>query len=82
MLTSFFEWTSAYRPLFGLVVAICAAINNYLYFKHIKEGKCRADDFGYFIRLWRAKERDGLIVKYTSIIAAVSGVIYIVSLNI
>jgi hypothetical protein len=39
----------------------------------VNEGKCRADDFGYFLRLWQEGHRDGLIVMCLSIGAVVSG---------
>lgn len=77
MLSSILEWLYPYRLFFACVIAFCGIMNNYIHWKHITTGKCRPDDFGYLIRLWRSGDRDGRIVMWLSIVAIVSGVILI-----
>ena len=65
MLTDVLEWLYPYRNFFSFLIVFCSVVNNYLWAKHVNEGKCRADDFGYFLRLWRKKNsrrrnRDGV----------------------
>ena len=73
MLTNILEWLYPYRIVFSFLLTFCGIVNNYLYFKHVNDGKSRPDDFGYFLRLWRAGHRDGIIVMCLSIGAVLSG---------
>ncbi len=73
MLSNILDWLYPYRIVFGCLIAFCGIVNNYLYYKHVNEGKSRPDDFGYFLRLWREGHRDGIIVMCLSILAVVSG---------
>ena len=73
MLLDILEWLYPYRTIFAFLLAFCGVVNNYLYFKHVNSGNCRADDYGYFLRLWRDGKRDGIIVIILSVGAFVSG---------
>lgn len=70
---SILEWLNPYRTVFTCLLLFCTVVNNYLWLKHVNAGKARADDFGYFLRLWREGHRDGIIVMSLSIGAVVSG---------
>lgn len=77
MLSDVLQWLYPYRSLFSFLIVFCSIVNNYLWLKHVNEGKCRADDFGYFLRLWREGTRDGVIVMWLSILAIVSGATFL-----
>ena len=81
MLTDVLEWLYPYRNFFSFLIVFCSVLNNYLWAKHVNEGKCRADDFGYFLRLWRKKTPDGVIVMGLSILAVVSGATFLAILT-
>ena len=81
MLTDVLEWFYPYRNFFSFLIVFCGVVNNYLWAKHVNEGKCRADDFGYFLRLWRERTRDGVIVMWLSILAVVSGASFLAILT-
>jgi hypothetical protein len=81
MLTDVLEWLYPYRNLFSFLLVFSSIVNNYLWAKHVNEGKCRVDDFGYFLRLWRERTRDGLIVMWLSILAVVSGLTFLAILT-
>lgn len=81
MLKDILEWLYPYRSFFSFLIVFCSIVNNYLWFKHVNQGKCRADDFGYFLRLWREGTRDGVIVMWLSILATVSGATFLAILT-
>lgn len=74
------SWINENRHGLTLLLMLFVAINNFLYFKHVLAKKCRSDDFGYFLRLWRAGDRDGKIVTYLSILSVILGTVLIISL--
>jgi hypothetical protein len=73
-------WVSEHRPLFIGLICLLAIICESIYQRHLKQGKFRTEDLGYFWRIWQKGERDGKIMIYSVFSAMLIGVILVASL--
>jgi hypothetical protein len=76
----FFNWIADHRPVVMFFICICAAICQYLQYRHVRAGLCKREDIGYFWRLWRQGERDGKLMIYLTFFSVALAALLIISL--
>lgn len=76
----YLEWIAGHRPLVMFLILLCGVVTQILYYRHLRQGKFKTDDLGYFFRLWRNKNRDGRIMIYSTFTAIALAVLLIVSM--
>ena len=71
----FLEWVRAYRDLFTIIMIICLLISYSIFRRHHKTGRMVKGDSGYFWRLCRSGDRDGMVVIVSSVLTVVTAIL-------
>ena len=64
----FLEWARANHDLFSIVMIVCLLMSFRIFWRHRRAGRLVTGDRGYFWRLCRAGDRDGIIIVVSSIL--------------
>jgi len=75
-----YYWIASHRGVIMFLIYGCGAVTQYIYYRHLREGRFKQEDLGYFWRLWRQGNSAGKIMMYATFAAIVLAAILIVSM--
>jgi hypothetical protein len=76
---SYIQLIAEHRVFITMVMTICAAICQYLQYRHVKDGRCARGDTGYFWRLWRQGDNAGKVMIYLTMVGVAMAILLIIS---
>ncbi len=75
-----FKWIANHKTLILLLVSFLGIVCQIIRYRHLKDGRFKSDDLGYFFRLYRTGDTDGRIMIYATATGVLLAFILIVSL--